>query len=243
MQNEWQCSNWSGLNPHASNTGQLAHYGTKLGGEHVPCFPGSVPFSMHKTWIMAAAQGRMNVCLVQAGLQHVCFLFCSCLVIVLLLHLQRGQALALAAAAECEAALALLHERAVLAGAERVLVEVLELGVRAREACAPRRYSSTDRSGLEQASQLAHAHHMPNKLPPLQTKSVKCGMQLHVRVSLSGLVGRHARISRPPVQRMAAVVQGQAGQQHSIESLSCPRPLAYMRPSCRKATRPAQVMR
>ncbi len=133
----------------------------KIGRGARPLLSWQRPFSMHKTWIMAAAQGRMNVCLVQAGLQHVCFLFCSCLVIVLLLHLQRGQALALAAAAECEAALALLHERAVLAGAERVLVEVLELGVRAREACAPRRYSSTDRSGLEQASQLAHAHPCP----------------------------------------------------------------------------------
>jgi hypothetical protein len=97
-----------------------------------------------------SCSSRPNECvLVQTGLQHVCFSFCSGLVIVLLLHLQRGQALALAAAAEREAALALLHERAVLAGAESVLVEVLELGVRAREACAPPRHSSTDRSGLE----------------------------------------------------------------------------------------------
>ena len=96
-------------------------------------FPGSVPFSTHKNWPMAAA----------------CLLYVlSCLVIVLLLHLQRGQALALAAAAEREAALDLLHKHAVLAGAERVLIEVLELGVRARKACAPARSRSTNRSGL-----------------------------------------------------------------------------------------------
>ena len=81
-----------------------------------------------------------------------------CLVVVLLVVLlQRGQRLALAAGAESEAALALLDEHAVLAGAELVLIKVLELSVRAREACARTRATAVL---LEHTTAPPQAHDM-----------------------------------------------------------------------------------